>query len=228
MAYLDNDYEGFDDESIAAILESDDTGSWESFGSGEAVGPRYRRNVGRNGAAAVPRPQPARQVGGLGGASLNTPAGRAQMKFEKPVATKESVDAAIRELKSELTAVAAAVKKVDETVDKNTAILDKKVAAIEAIQRKAQQGSQMGMLLPLLLNKPADLASITVKPANATTPTPDVVFNVSKTEYKETDNTGLLFAVMAMSGGLGGGNGNDSMNMLLPLLLIGGLGGSKK
>jgi hypothetical protein len=227
MAYLDNDYEGFDDESIAAILESDDNGSWESFGSGEAVGPRYRRNVGRNGSAAVPRPQPARQVGGLGGASLNTPAGRAQMKFEKPVATKESVDAAIRELKGELTAVAAAVKKVDETVDKNTAILDKKVAAIEAIQKRGQQSSQMGMLLPLLLNKPADLASLTLKPTTGTTPV-EQTFTVSKTEYKEGDNMGLLIAMMAMSGGLGGGNGGDSMSMLLPLLLIGGLGGSKK
>ena len=228
MAYLDNDYEGFDDESFATIFESDDSGTWGSGGSGEAVGPRYQRNTGRGGATAIPRPQPPRPVSGLGGASLNTPAGRAQMKFEKPVATKESVDAAVRELKSELAAVAASVKKVDETVDKNTAILDKKVIALETIQKKGQQGSQMGMLLPLLLSKPPDIDTLTVKPSTGLSTTAETTFTVTKTQYKAGDNLGLLIAVMAMSsGGLGGGNGNDSMNMLLPLLLIGGLGGNK-
>ena len=224
MAYLDNDYEGFDDESIATLLESDD-GGWSAGGNGEAVGPRYRRNSTRNRATNVPRPQPARPVGGLGGATLNTPAGRAEMKFEKPVATKESVDAAVRELKSELAAVAATIKKVDETVDKNTSILDKKVAALEGIQKKGQQGSQMGMLLPLLLNKPPELESLTLTPATGTSTTP-VTFNVTKSQYKSGDNMGMLIAIMAMSGG-GLGGGNDSMNMLLPLLLVGGLGGTK-
>jgi hypothetical protein len=151
------------------------------------------------------------------------------MRFEKPVATKESVDASIRELKRELTAVAATVKKVDETVDKNTAILDKKVAALEAIVNRGQQGSQMGMLLPLLLSKPPDLASFKAKEVAGTDGS---TFTVSETKYKEGDNLGLLIAVMAMSGGFGGsagsGGSNDSMNMLLPILLVsGGLGGSK-
>jgi len=150
------------------------------------------------------------------------------MKFEKPVATKESVDAAVRELKTELAAVAASIKKVDDTVDKNTAILDKKVIALELIQKKAQQGSQMGMLLPLLLSKPPDIESLTVKPTTGLSAATETTLTVSKTQYKAGDNLGLLIAVMAMSGsGFGGGNGNDSMNMLLPLLLIGGLGGSK-
>jgi hypothetical protein len=160
-------------------------------------------------------------VSGLGGATLNTPAGRAQMRFEKPLATKESVDAAVRELKNELAAVASTVRKVDETVDKNTAILDKKVLALESIQRRGQQGSQMGMLLPLLLSKPPDIDTLTVKPAGSA---PEQTLTVTKTQYKAGDNLGLLIAIMSMSGGLGGGNGNDSMNMLLPLLLIGGLG----
>ena len=226
MAYLDNDYEGFDDESFATIFESDDSGTWGSGGSGEAVGPRYQRNTGRSGSTTVPRPLPPRPVSGLGGASLNTPAGRAQMKFEKPVATKESVDAAVRELKTELAAVAASIKKVDDTVDKNTSILDKKVVALEVIQKKAQQNAQMGLLLPLLLSKPPDIDSLTIKPAaGLTTAGAEQTLTVTKTQYKAGDNLGLLIAVMAMSGGgFGSSNGNDSMNMLLPLLLIGGLG----
>jgi hypothetical protein len=227
MAYLDDDYEGFDDESFATLLESDDDPvTWEPSTSGEAVGPRYRRNTGRSGPVRVPRPTAPRPVGGIGGATINTPAGRAQMRFEKPVATKESVDASIRQLKLELAAVAATVKKVDETVDKNTAILDKKVIALESIVQKGQQGSQMGMLLPLLLSKPPEIESITQQ-KTGTTDTPEK-FTVTETKYKPGDNLGLLIAVMAMSGGLGGGGSNDSMNMLIPLLLVsGGLGGSK-
>jgi len=226
MAYLDNDYEGYDDESISTLLESDG-GSWSAGGNGEAVGPRYQRNAGRNRGTSIPRPQPARPVGGLGGATLNTPAGRAEMKFEKPVATKESVDAAVRELKAELAAIAATVKKVDDTVDKNTAILDKKVAALEGIQKKAQQGSQMGMLLPMLLSKPPELESLTVKGDATGANAADKVLAVTATKYKAGDNLGLLIAIMSMSGGGLGGGSNDSMNMLLPLLLVGGLGGTK-
>jgi hypothetical protein len=220
MAYED---EGFEDESISALLESDDGSTWDPATIGEAtLGPRYRRNVSR-GPTPVPRVR-RREVAGVGGVSVRTPAGQAQMKFEKPVATKESVDAAVRELKTEIAAVAASVKKVDETVDKNTAILDKKVLALEAIVKKGQQGSQMGFLLPLLLSKPPQINTLKVKLPNQSTET---TVTVTDTKYREGDNLGLLIAMMAMSGGLGGGGGNDSMNMLLPLLVLsGGLGGS--
>lgn len=227
MAYLDDDLEGFDDESSSLLLESDDTGTWGPSPSEEAIGPRYRPNFARSGPTRVPRPTPPRPVGGLGGATLNTPAGRAQMRFEKPLATKESVDASIKEIKRDMLALAETVKKVDQTVDKNTAILDKKLLALEAIQKKASQGGQMGMLLPLLLNKPPEIDTLKAK---ATPTGPVVTLSVSETKYKSTDNLGLLIAIMAMSGGMGGGGdgGGDSMNMMLvALALSGSLGGSK-
>lgn len=230
MAYLDDDLEGFDDEGGSLLTESD-TYSWQSNGSGESVGPRYRPNYSRTGPTRVPRPAPAQPVGGLGGATLETPAGRAQMQFAKPVATKESVDASVRDIKRDLLALAETVKKVDTTVDKNTAILDKKVLTLEAALRKSQQSAQMGLLLPLLLNKPADLASLKLTETGLATPATPRTFTVDETKYKAADNNiGLLIAIMAMSGGgLGGGGGDgDSSNMLfLALALSGGLGGSK-
>ena len=225
MAYLEDDFEGFDDERTT-LLEDDDFEAWEPQQSGEAVGPRYRPNYSRGAPRTIARPKPPRPVGGLGGATINTPAGRAQMRFEKPVATKESVDNMVREVKRELAALAETVKRVDQTVDKNTSVLDKKVVALEGILSKGQQGSQMGMLLPLLLNKPPQIATIKGKVGTGAEQTA----TITETTYKEGDNTGMLLAILAMSGGLGGGSGSgdNSMMLILALAMSGSLGGGTK
>jgi hypothetical protein len=145
------------------------------------------------------------------------------VRFEKPLATKDSVDASLKEIKREMLALAETVKRVDQTVDRNTAILDKKALALEAIVKKSQQGSQMSMLLPLLLNKPADIESLTFK----TAPTAETPAAVTTTKYKAGDNLGLLIAMMAMGGGMGGSEGGDSSMMFMALALSGALGGSK-
>ena len=44
MAYLDDNFEEFDDEGVSTLLESDEFEGWEPAGSGEAIGPRYRRS----------------------------------------------------------------------------------------------------------------------------------------------------------------------------------------
>ena len=209
MPYLEeDDLEVFEDDE--ALLEAeDDTEKWEET-FGEARYPRYRRGRATR--------LPSRRVGGLKGGSINTPAGRAQFKFEKPVATRESVDNLAKELRT-------AIKKVDETLDKNTSMLDKKVNAIDATLKKGQQQTQqmsMMSILPLLLTKPPQIESITPVPATGATPTP---MPIQTTTYKKDDSFFLIFALMAMMpGGLGGGTGDSSnmMNMMLPLVLLSG------
>lgn len=226
MAYLDDNFEEFDDEGVSTLLESDEFEGWEPAGSGEAIGPRYRRSAVRTPISRIPRPTAPRPVGGLGGATINTPAGRAQVRFEKPLATKESVEAQFRELKREIaaqaSATAAAVKKIDDTLDRNTAILDKKAASLEAMVKKQGQGSQLGFMLPLLLTKPPQIETVKVK--NPVT-SADVTVTVTDTKYKEGDNLGLLIALMAMSGGLGGGSGDSNNMLFIALALSGALGG---
>jgi hypothetical protein len=217
MPYPEDYDEAFDDEQLATLTESYGDEGWEPARSGEAIGPRYRRHYAGAAARPVPRPTPARPVGGAAGATIRGPGGAStQVRFEKPLATKESVDELAKELKRELAATAEAIKRVDQTLDKNTSILDKKVAALEAASKQGQQGAQMGMLLPLLLSKPPELDKVKFK----TTPEGGTETTVESTTYKKDDNTGMLIALMAMTGGLGGGGG-DSSNMLLMALAFG-------
>lgn len=204
MPYLEeDDVELFEDDE--SLLEAeDDTEKWEET-FGEARYPRYRR--GR----ATRLPQ--RRVGGLKGGSINTPAGRAQFKFEKPVATRESVDNLAKELR-------AAIKKVDETLDKNTSMLDKKVNAIDATLKKGhQQTQQMSMMsiLPLLLTKPPQIEKIKLGEIPKEGLVKDADVPIQTTTYKKDDSFFLIFALMAMMPGGLGGTG-DSSNMM-PLVL---------
>ncbi|MBV6519276.1 MAG: hypothetical protein DCC43_10095 [Candidatus Brocadia sp.] len=205
MPYLEeDDLEVFEDDE--ALLETeDDTEKWEET-FGEARYPRYRRGRATR--------LPSRRVGGLKGGSINTPAGRAQFKFEKPVATRESVDNLAKELRT-------AIKKVDETLDKNTSMLDKKVNAIDATLKKGQQQTQqmsMMSILPLLLTKPPQIEKIKLGEVPKEGLVKDAEVPIQTTTFKKDDGFFLIFALMAMMpGGLGGGTG-DSSNMM-PLVL---------
>src|ERR671913_573154 len=122
-------YDDFDDESLRLLTESDDGWEgWEPRRNGEEVRDHRletKYTPRQPGPVAVPpRVAPPRPVGGVGGASIRTPAGQAQVRFERPLVTKESVDELTMELKRELAATAAAVKRVDEIIDKNTSVLD--------------------------------------------------------------------------------------------------------
>lgn len=204
MPYFEeDDVELFEDDESLLVAE-DDTEKWEET-FGEARYPRYRR--GR----ATRLPQ--RRVGGLKGGSINTPAGRAQFKFEKPVATRESVDNLAKELR-------AAIKKVDETLDKNTSMLDKKVNAIDATLKKGQQQTQqmsMMSILPLLLTKPPQIEKIKLGEIPKEGLVKDADVPIQTTTYKKDDSFFLIFALMAMMPGGLGGTG-DSSNMM-PLVL---------
>ena len=242
MPYLRDFDEGFDDESLAALTEDDDDERWQSDGFGEAersrIGPKYQRDQRSNGQTAwrTPRRQhPRPSVAGVQGAAITQagPGGRPQVRFEKPVATKDSVEDLSRELNRDVLAALAGIKHVDRTLDKNTSILDKKVAALEAIvakaNKQAQEQAQMGMLLPLLLSRAPELESITFEDDAGGKPR-----KVSSSVFKKADNT-LLFLMLAMGGGgglfgggeSGGGSGGFlGGGMMLPLLLFSGvLGG---
>lgn len=204
MPYFEEDDVGLFEDDESLLEAEDDTEKWEET-FGEARYPRYRR--GR----ATRLPQ--RRVGGLKGGSINTPAGRAQFKFEKPVATRESVDNLAKELR-------AAIKKVDETLDKNTSMLDKKVNAIDATLKKGQQQTQqmsMMSILPLLLTKPPQIEKIKLGEIPKEGLVKDADVPIQTTTYKKDDSFFLIFALMAMMPGGLGGTG-DSSNMM-PLVL---------
>jgi hypothetical protein len=205
-----------------AIFESDDyeglsfglsEGKWEESDEESAIGPKYQK-----GPTPLPfRRRPFRPIGGVAGASLQTPAGKAQVQFGKPMATQEAVNNLARELKSEISSLAASVKKVNETVDKNTAVLDKKINKIESGMNKSGQQTQMMGMLPLLSQ--AKIEKVTMKPIGGT----ETTYEVSDTKYK-SDMLPLLM-VMMMGGGFGGsGSDQDNMSMMmLAIALSGGL-----
>ena len=208
---LDRDVsEDYDDEAVRSLFEDDDE-AWvrrDDEALSEATYPRYRR--GRS----LRRPL-NRRADGLRGGTVRTRAGDAQIQFQKPVATKESVDALAKELRE-------AIKKIDQTLDKNTSMLDKKINAIETAAKKGQQQSSQGMLFPLLLNKPPQIEKLKLpSQVAAGTTLPGNLkagdeIPIDTTTYKKDDNLLLLLALM-MSGGMGG-SGDSSSNMM-PMML---------
>jgi len=202
------------------LREADDE-AWR--GDDEAVpGPIYQRQFG---GFAAPFVSPPRPISGLAGGTVNTPAGQAQVRFDKPLATKESVDELAKELKKELASQAAAIKKIDQTVDKNTAILDKKVATVQSTVKKGLDNVQQMSILPMLLSKPPQITSLrwdAAQGANAFGASGTAAVASGGTTYASDSNLGLMLILM-MSGGFGGGSGEssgDSSNMLLLALAL--------
>lgn len=218
MAY-ENNYEGIfesgDEEALESMLGLES--KWEEAGERweesdeESRLPRYRP-----GPVSLPiRRTPFRPIGGVAGANIQTPAGRAQVQFGKPVATQEAVNNLARELKSEIASLAASVKKVNQTVDKNTTVLDKKVNTINVDFKKAQQNSQMMMLLPMLMSKTPEISEIQMKEK----PDTEDTYNVEKTVYKAADNTMMMMLPFMM---MPGGGSMDSMSMMMFALMLSG------
>ncbi|MGB7292644.1 MAG: hypothetical protein WBD99_10770 [Thermodesulfobacteriota bacterium] len=216
---VDYEEEPEEDEGLLELIEGDDEG-WEKEAFGEARRPpRYKRKYTGRAGPFGRRPRPLRPVKGLTGGAIRTPAGTAQVRFAKPLATKESVDNLAKELRKEISLNAEAIKKVDKTVDTNTSTLDKKITAIDTTLKKGQQQSQQMSILPLLLTKPPQIESLTEAPPAGSPPgTLPTTVTIQNTTYKKDDSFFLIFAMMAMSGGLGGGMG-DSSNMMMPLVL---------
>ena len=224
MPYVRDEEAMFDtgDEELFEGLY-DDEEKWEEEWATE-VAPRYRR-----GATRLPLPprRPFRPIGGATGASIQTPAGRAQVQFPKPVATQEAVNNLARELKAEIAGLSASIKKVNQTLDSNTAIVDKKVNAVSAGLKKSQEQSQMMMILPMLLSQAPTLTKLSLQATGAPAGTKPVDYDVKGHEVKK-DNTALLLPMMMMmGGGMGGGGDSSSMMsmMFMMLALSGGLGG---
>ena len=169
----------------------------------------------RGGTPAPPAPQLPKP--GVGGVTVNTPGGAAKVSFERPVATKESVDA-LEQLVNQNTRMIA---RLGQEIEKNTAILDKKVTTLAAAANAAAQQNQMSMMLPMLIGQPK-LKSLEF----AAVPAANAAVNVKNAEYEEDNN---LFLLMALSGGGGlfGGSGNGSNSMLMALALSGALGKGK-
>jgi hypothetical protein len=210
----------YDDELIESLLEDDEAFIQDEGWDREAAEalPRYRRAYPQSGRTFVGLPRPARPVPGIRGGVVRTPGGgRAQVTLPTAAATKDAVDAIVKELKADIAKNAAAIQKVDKTLDTNTSMLDKKITAVQSDLKKVQQQSQFSTMLPLLISQPPKLASITAQGASPTV--------ITDTKYQSGDSTGLLLAMMAMTGGLGGGaGGGDTSTALILALALGGFG----
>lgn len=156
MAYAESSFaydESFDDESYYDEMESllSAEGRWETESDEERRYPRYRP-----GRRVVPRPQPYRPAAGVAGARIQTPAGRAEVQFPKPMATKEALDNLAKELKAEIARLSATVKGVSNELNKNTAMLDKKINTLNSDFKKYREQSLIMLMLPLLLTEQKD------------------------------------------------------------------------
>ncbi len=196
--------------------EGDDTeGIFDNVAQAIGSLPKYR-----SGPTRLPfRPQPFRPIGGITGANLQTPAGRAQMQFRKPLATQEAVNTLARQLKGEIAGVAASVRKVNQALDKNTAMLDKKVNVASVNFKKTQDQNQMMTLLPMLMTP--KLQQITLTPTDPVGQNLTAKCTVNSAQYS---GTMLPLLLVMMMGGMGT-SGGDS-NMMTTMLLVLALGGS--
>ena len=224
---VDYEDEPEQDDELIEMLESDDESEgWEKESFAEARRhPKYRKKyTGKGGSLFGRRGRAGRPVKGLKGGVIETPAGKAQVQFAKPLATKESVDNLAKELRKSIELNAEAIKKVDKTVDTNTSTLDKKVTGIESTLKKGQQSAQQMSILPMLLTKPPQIETLTqvIPPPSGspagTAPTVGTV-TIQDTRYKKDDGFFLIMMMMMMMpGGMGGGS-SDSSSMMMPLVL---------
>jgi hypothetical protein len=207
----------YDDTELESIFENDDEGGegWDREWS-EAF-PRYRSAYKKTGRTAINAPKPHRPTAGVRGGTVQTPGGgRAAVTLPTAVTPKDAFDTAIKELKADIARQAEAIRKVDQTLDTNTTMLDKKITLVTTDLKKSQQNSQFSSMLPLLLSRPPEIKSLTSKLPNGTTGTVEI----EKTEYKAGDSSALLM-MMAMGGGFGGSGSGDNSNMLMMALAFG-------
>jgi hypothetical protein len=214
----------YDDDGLEAIFENDEPGieGWDREWS-EAF-PRYNSAYRRTGRTAVATPRPHRPTAGVRGGTVQTAGGgRAQVTLPAAVTPKDAFDTAIKELKIDIAKQAEAIRKIDQTLDTNTSMLDKKINGVVVDLKKTQSNSQFSTMLPLLLNKTPQLTSFSVADPDGT----KKETKVASSTFASGDDLGLLLAMMAMSGGMGGGSsgsGDNSSMMLMMLLAMGGLG----
>jgi hypothetical protein len=172
---------------------------------------RYRGSQRRVSAPASVQPVTRTQ-----GGTVRTPAGPVPLRFPNAVATAASVDARFQQIKREQAKQTGAINGLSKKVVTNTAMLDKKINALNADMKRTAQQNMQWLMLPLLLQSKPELASLTVKDAEG-----DIhPLEVTDQKFKQGDNTLLLPLVLMMSG-MGG---QDMSNNLLPLVLILGLG----
>jgi hypothetical protein len=229
----DDDFDSEDDgdfDSEALFAEDDDfdesDDDWEGWDDeGESISerrrrrfPRYRRQ--RGGRIRIRRPSPLRQVARTRSATIRTPAGTARLRFPTSLAKASSVDARFKQVKGELTKLSRSIAKVDKTLDKNTAMVDKKINALrsdtgKSLKKVKAQVQQSGML-PLLLSSTPKFKDnvITLQEGEQ----PSKTYKVVGDAFAKDDS--MLPLILMMSGGFGGGSDTNSA-MMMALLLSG-------
>ncbi|WP_227370554.1 hypothetical protein [Halomonas sp. M20] len=221
------DENDFDGEALFAeddYDESDD--DWEGWDDeGESIAerrrrrfPRYRRR--RRGRSRVSRPMALHRVSRTRSATIRTPAGNARLRFPTSLAKASSVDARFRQVKGELTKLARSLSKVDKTLDKNTAMVDKKINALrsdtgKSLKKVKAQVQQAGILPLLLSSTPKFKNNAVTLQESGQAPT---TFQVVGDAFAKDDSA--LPLILMMSGGFGGGSDSNS-SMMMALLLSG-------
>lgn len=228
----DEDDDDDDDEGFAD-LEAYDEGYDDDDDDDESLAERrrrrrrrFRRYRRRRTLVRIRRPRRFRPVRSIRHGYVRTPAGTARVRLPASVATRSSVNARLKEIKTEIGRNTKSIKKVDATLDKNTSIVDKKVNAVSSALRRSNKKMrdrlQMATLMPLLMQKDPKLESIMLqKDAKGDITT----YKVTNQEYKSDGNNMLL--MMMMMGGMGGGGGGSSNMMMMALVLSGGFGSNR-
>jgi hypothetical protein len=236
-AFDDNYDEGHDDDSAEFLL-----GGLLSKGIGSAIGAinGIKPTIKGMGKLNIPTPfLPGGLTGGLSAASnlfgkLTSPSGK-NLNFKLPhnIATKTDIGVLKKAVDANSAAIkvnTAAIKKEAEAIVslrkdmksidvKHIAATKKQNQVMDAINGrvsklrkeldKTRQDAQMQTMFSLLM--PPKLKTVTFDAA----PAANTPVNVSASKFEDNN----IFLMLALSGGLGGGTGNDS-NSWLPLMLL--------
>jgi len=249
----DDDAYGNDDESLGSFIDNglNAVGRIVSGGIGNAIGTAQRVGQGIGSILGI-NPSPASTSGiqnssNLAG-SIQTNTGRnVPVKLPGSIATKQDVNilqGAIRKINTELKKVAdttsnngvalaklsSEVKVIDEkhvtaTKKQNELLhrLGRGVDKVEKDLKKTQQQAQMQMMMSMLMQPEIDGIKFTKGDNSAVTQDAATLYPVSA----DTGDSNSLLPLMLM-GGLGGDNGSGGMgdfasNPLMMILLLKGL-----
>lgn len=163
-----------------------------------------------------------RGIRGLRQATLQTPRGSATIRLPMSVVTKTELKRKLDEIGKLISQNGKAIKEQEKSIRKVDKFHRSRVTGLESRLSKFEKSvdkkisaAQQQALLPLLLQSPPELKTLTV---DAGTPVGgNTQYTVTNAEFTEEDNMILLLALAGSGGGglFGGGSSNQLVTTLL-------------